>query len=127
MSFVPTRRGDHLSFRYLRWKLLESGRTLQQQIELRHVDASRRIAALVDLGVYAHQEFTLSGSNQGPSEPDWLLKLTDQAMQEVIYNKADWPDIRIDRSSNSLLVSITAPVPLVERFQKALQEHGGEH
>lgn len=89
--------------------------------------ANRHSQALVRLGYFVHREFSL----RAPWEPfapgpEWLNRLAEKAMQEVIASGADWPSIEFVRSpSNTVLVRMTAPVRLVQEWEKVVHDHEG--
>ena len=125
MSFSPTTRKKSdgpLSVTYWKWLILEGGRSRAEQMRRRQeIDAPRRIAALEQLGYYARREFVLRDAYD--PLPDWLRKLSDKTMTSVIKG-ADWPEIEFRPStSNTVLVHIIGPVPLVQEWATAVHDH----
>jgi hypothetical protein len=111
---------------YWKWRLLERGRTADQQFQRRQgIDAPRQIAALVALGYFAHREFTLSDPYESfPPGPPWLQKLSAKNMKDVFTKKGDWSDIKILASrSNTILIRITASLPVFQEWEKAIRDH----
>jgi hypothetical protein len=127
MSFVPVlpkSRTDYMN--YWRWRLLESGLSQEKQIEKRQgIDAPRQTETLVELGYYSRSEFGLRVPwSAFEEDAQWVKKLGDKAMQNVISNGADWPDIRYSKSpSNTILIQITAPVSVVQEWARVVHEH----
>jgi len=122
----PKSGADHLSLGYWKWRLLERGRTADQQFENRQrIDAPRQIAALVALGYFAHRELALSDPYESfPPGPLWLQKLSAKNLQEVRTKKGDWPDIRfVASTSNTILIHITASLPVLQEWEGAIRDH----
>ena len=129
MSFTPVGpKGvvDHSSLNYWKWRLLERRRTADQQFESRQgIDAPRQIAALVELGCFAHREFALSDPMESfPPGPLWLQKLSAKNMKDVFTKKGDWSDIKLLASrSNTILIRITASLPVLQQWERAIRDH----
>jgi hypothetical protein len=126
----PKSATDHSSLGYWKWRLLERGRTADQQFENRQgIDAPRQIAALVALGYFAHREFALSDPMESfPFRPLWLQKLSAKSSKDVFTKKGDWSDIKIVASrSNTILIRITASLPVLQEWERAIRAHEVHH
>jgi hypothetical protein len=126
----PKSIADHSSLSYWKWRLLERRRTAEQQLQRRQeIDAPRQISALVALGYFAHREFALSDPMESfPSRPLWLQKLSAKSLNEVRTKKVDWPDIRfVASTSNTILIHVTGPLPLLQEWETAIHDHEAHH
>lgn len=119
---------DHwLTPRYWRWRILERGRSQEQQLMLRGMLLHEHVEALVGLGYYERREFDLEEPWSPLLEsPDWLVRLMLKTGQDSATNQyRDWPQIAVVRSpSNTITVRITAPVPVVREWQRTLGKQG---
>jgi hypothetical protein len=119
---IPKKSDGPSSIAYWKSRFLEGGRSRVEQVRKRQeIHAPRQMAALEALGYYARREFALSDS--WDPFPEWLGRLSDKTMKAVI-NGADWPDIVFARSpSNTVLVHIIGPLPLVQEWARAVHDH----
>ena len=59
-----------------------------------------------------------------PFRPLWLQKLSARSLEEVRTKNGNWPDIKIAAStSNTVLIHITGPLPLLQEWERAIRDH----
>ena len=116
---------DPRSWSYWRWRVVEGGRTSDEQESSRSEDASRRKAALEALGYYARLELTVRAPGAGSFPfPDWVQKLAARQITDFYKKGTDWPEITyLPDGSNTLGVRLVGPRALLEEWRRGALDH----
>lgn len=124
-AVVVTVQDNWLNPRYWRWRVLERGRSQEQQLALRGRRFLEHLEALVALGYYERHEFNLREPWDPLESPDWLVRLIVKSTRHSTTNHyRDWPQISLVRSpSNTIVVRISAPTPVIREWQSTIREH----